>query len=93
MKEHPGVKAKWDAYCRDLYTQTHFYKESGRYRMFAFGNLAKGDLNVYRMFVETALNGVRPNGCAAQLVPEGFYNGANAAAIRSAIFERFRLDA
>ena len=47
--------------------------------MFAFGNLAKGDLNVYRMFVETALNGVRPDGCAAQLVPEGFYNGANAA--------------
>ena len=60
--------------------------------MFAAGNLGKGDLNVYRMFVETALNGVRPGGCAAQLVPEGFYNGANAAAIRSAIFERFRLD-
>jgi hypothetical protein len=92
MKEHPGVKAKWDAYCRDLYAQTNFYKESGRYRMFAPGNLAKGDLNVYRMFVETALNGVRRGGCAAQLVPEGFYNGANAAAIRAAIFERFRLD-
>jgi hypothetical protein len=92
MKEHPSVKAKWDAYCRDLYTQTNFYKESGRYRMFASGNLAKGDLNVYRMFVETALNGVRRGGCAAQLVPEALYNGANAAAIRSAIFERFRLD-
>jgi len=92
LKEHPIIRARWDAYCRDLYTQTNFYKESGRYRMFAPGNLGKGDLNVYRMFVETALNGVRRGGCAGQLVPEGFYNGANAAAIRAAIFELFRLD-
>jgi len=92
LKAHPGIRARWDAYCRDLYTQTNFYKESGRYRLFAPGNLGKGDLNVYRMFVETALDGVRPRGCAAQLVPEGLYNGANAAAIRAAIFARYRLD-
>jgi hypothetical protein len=92
LKEHPVIQARWNAYCRDLYTQTNFYKESGRYRLFAPGNLGKGDLNVYRMFVETALSGVRRGGCAAQLVPEGFYNGANAAAIRAGIFERFRLD-
>ena len=91
LKEHPGIAERWDAYCRDLYTQTNFYKESGRYRMFAPGNLGKGDLNVYRMFVETALQGVRPGGFVAQLVPEGFYKGANAAGIRKTIFTNFDL--
>jgi hypothetical protein len=92
LKQHPGIAARWDAYCRELYLQTNFYKESGRYRMFAPGNLGKGDLNVYRMFVETALDHVRTGGYAAQLVPEGLYNGANAAAIRSALFERFAVE-
>ena len=91
LKEHPGIKAKWDAYCRDLYTQTNFYKLSGRYHMWAPGNLGKGDFNVYRMFVETALQAVRPGGCAAQLAPESLYNGANTSAIRAAIFEGFQL--
>ena len=91
LKEHPGVAARWDAYCRELYLQTNFYKESGRYRMFAPGNLGKGDFNVYRMFVETAMAQVCSNGCIAQLVPEGLYKGANATAIRSVLFERFDL--
>lgn len=92
LKQNPGILARWDAYRRSLYTQTNFYKGSGRYRLYAPGNLGKGDLNVYRMFVETALDLTRPGGCAAQLVPEGLYSGANAAAIRGAMFERFRLD-
>jgi hypothetical protein len=92
LKANPGIATRWDAYCRGLYLQTNFYKESGRYRMFATGNLGKGDLNVYRMFVETALDHVRIGGCAAQLVPEGLYNGANAAGIRAALFSRFVVD-
>ena len=92
LKQHPGILARWNAYCRDLYAQTNFYKSSGRYLMFAHGNLGKGDFNVYRMFVETALNGVRPGGCAAQFVPDGLYGGANAAAIRAALFGRFSVD-
>jgi hypothetical protein len=91
LKEHPGIAGRWDAYCRELYTQTNFYKESGRYRMFAPGNLGKGDLNVYRMFVETALDRIKPHGYVSQIVPDGLYNGANAAAIRRALFEECRL--
>src|SRR6185437_7910151 len=73
------------------YTQVEFFKESGRYIMFAPGNLGKGDLNVYRMFAETAIAGTRPHGTTAQFVPENFYNGANAAAIREALFDRIGL--
>jgi hypothetical protein len=55
------------------------------------GNLGKGDFNVYRMFVETALALTRQERVAAQFVPEGLYNGANATAIRSELFDNFRL--
>src|SRR5581483_3018021 len=78
-------------HCRDLYAQVHFFKESGRYRLFAPGNLGKGDFNVYRMFVETALETTRSGGWVSQVAPENLYNGANATAIRQALFGRFRL--
>lgn len=91
LLEHPGIAAKWEEYCRDLYAAVHFMKSSSRYRLFAPGNLGKGDFNVYRMFVETALAATRPEGVAAQFVPEGLYNGANATAIRKELFDNFRL--
>jgi hypothetical protein len=91
LKADSAIAEGWDKYCRDLYAQVEFYKESGRYVLFAAGNLGKGDLNVYRMFVETALKGTRSRGTTAQFVPENFYNGANAAAIRGALFDRIGL--
>jgi type I restriction-modification system DNA methylase subunit len=92
LLENPRIAARWDEYCRDLYAAVHFIKLSGRYRLFAPGNLGKGDFNVYRMFVETALAVTRDQGVAAQFVPDGLYNGANATAIRKELFEHFRLD-
>ena len=81
----PGMQEAWDAHCRTLYDAAAFMKESGRFKLFAEGNLGKGDFNVYRMFVETAFTAVRQGGTVAQFVPENFYNGCNAAAIRSAL--------
>jgi hypothetical protein len=91
LKTDPDIASRWDQYCRDLYAQVEFYKISGRYVLFAPGNLGKGDLNVYRMFAETALDGTGPSGTTAQFVLENFYNGANAAAIRAALFDRVGL--
>ena len=87
----PGVQDEWDDYCRDLYVSANFFKKSGRYTLFAEGNLGKGDFNVYRMFVELALRITKPGGRAAQFVPENLYNGANAAAIRGHLFEACEL--
>jgi len=44
------------------------------------------------MFVELALSATRPEGRTSQFVPENFYNGANAAAIRAQIFENTTLE-
>jgi len=91
LLQDPAIAGRWDDYCRDLYATVHFIKQSGRYRLFAPGNLGKGDFNVYRMFVETALQLTREGGWAAQVVPEGLYNGANCMAIRKALFETCQL--
>src|SRR6266849_4501404 len=87
----PGVAEAWEAYCHRLYALANFFKESGRYTLFAEGNLGKGDFNVYRMFAELALKASRPHGRVAQFVPENLYNGANAAAIRRFLFDNCKL--
>lgn len=88
----PKIAESWEQHCDSLYTAVRFIKSSGRYRLFAEGNLGKGDFNVYRMFVETALAATREGRVAAQFVPEGLYNGANATAIRKELFTKFRLE-
>ena len=92
LLQNPTIADRWQTNCRDLYTLVHYIKHSGRYRMFAPGNLGKGDFNVYRMFVEAALSLTRRNGWASQIAPEGLYNGANCMAIRQALYETGRLD-
>jgi hypothetical protein len=91
LLEIPEISDRWTRYRRDLFASVHFMKSSGRYRLFAPGNLGKGDFNVYRMFVESALQFTKPRGFVAQIVPSGFYGGANAAAIRQELFDNWQL--
>lgn len=85
------IADRWTSHRRDLYTLVRFLKDSGRFRLFAPGNLGKGDFNVYRMFVELALTSIRVHGRASQLAPEGLYNGPNCMAIRREMIENCRL--
>jgi len=92
LLELPGVRVGWEGHQQALYRSANFMRNSGRYKLFAEGNLGKGDFNVYRMFVELAIKGIAPKGASAQLVPENLYNGANAAAIRMYLFDQIQLD-
>ena len=89
LLEDSSIALAWDTYRRGIYASVSFIKSSGRYRLFAPGNLGKGDFNVYRMFAETAFNSIRPGGWASQVLPAGFYGGANAMALRRELFESF----
>ena len=90
--DNPELARRYDAYRRSLFAQVLFLKESGRYTLYAKGNLGKGDFNIYRHFVETALRFARPGGYAAQVTPAGLYGGANASAIRQYLLDECRLD-
>lgn len=86
-----ALAADWQRHQDELYRAANFLRNSGRFVLFAEGNLGKGDFNIYRMFTELAFFGVRPGGVAAQIIPENFYNGANAAALRSHVFANMQL--
>ncbi|MFT3840771.1 MAG: N-6 DNA methylase [Myxococcaceae bacterium] len=89
LLKRPEIAGAWTGHCRRLFGTIHWLKNSGRHVLFAPGNLGKGDFNVYRMFVETALRSVRTDGIAAQIVPDTMYSGANTMAIREQLFARF----
>lgn len=90
LLENPVVAESWRDHCRWLYSQVHFFKNSGRYTLFAPGNLGKGDFNVYRMFIDAAIRITREGGRVAQIVPEGLYNGANCMAIRKELLDHMQ---
>jgi hypothetical protein len=91
LSESTDLAAAWEAHCLDLFGLVHFLKDSGRFTLFAPGNLGKGDFNIYRMFAELALKQVRPGGYAAQVLPGGIYGGANASALRKFMFDECQL--
>ncbi len=91
LLENPDIRIRWDEYRQQIYASVHFIKDSHRYRMFAPGNLGKGDFNIFRMFVETALALTRAGGKVSEIVPAGLYSGANSSAIRKAFFEENEL--
>jgi N-6 DNA Methylase len=78
---------KWDTHQRKLFATVHFLKSSGRYTMYAEGNLGKGDFNIYRSFAELALTFTRAGGYAGQILQSGIYAGANASAIRKHLLD------
>lgn len=91
LLQDPTLAAGWDQYQRELFRLTHFLKNSGRFTLFAPGNLGKGDFNIYRMFTELALKLTREGGYAAQVLPGGIYGGANASAIRQFMLDKCEL--
>ena len=91
LLEDEKTAASWERYRRDLFASVSFMKSSGRYRLFAKGNLGKGDFDTYRMFVETAMQTTAPGRMAAQVVKSGIYSGANAQAIRKELFESWSI--
>lgn len=87
LLDQPVYQQRWSSHQRDLFSTAHFLKRSGRYRMYALGNLGKGDFNVYRSFAELALTITVAGGSVGQIIQSGLYAGANASAIRKALIE------
>jgi hypothetical protein len=87
LLQQESYRRLWDRHQRNLFAIAHFLKRSGRYVMFAPGNLGKGDFNTYRSFAELALSMTAPGGCAGQIIQSGLYAGANSSAIRRSLIE------
>jgi SOS-response transcriptional repressor LexA len=91
LLENQNVAKMWSEHRRYRFATIHFIKESGRYILFAPGDLGKGDINSFRMFTEIALSSTNQRGFSAQIVPEGLYNGANCMALRQELLDNSNL--
>lgn len=91
LLENEAIAEAWNEHRRALFRLVHFLKNSGRFTLYAPGNLGKGDFNLYRPFAEFALTAIRQGGYAAQVMPGGMYGGANASAIRHFMFDKCSL--
>jgi hypothetical protein len=87
---YDDIRTAWEEHRRELFATVHFIKNSGRYRLFSPGNLGKGDFNTYRFFIESALQLTRERGAVGQVVPDGFYGGANTMAIRQELLDHWQ---
>lgn len=83
------IARAWSEHRRRLFAAVNFYKQSGRFRLFAPGSLGKGDFNIFRMITEHGLDATAPAGFYSQVLPENFYRGANCMAIRERMFRDF----
>jgi len=88
----PAIEQLWSRHRRETFASTHFCKTSGVFTLFAKGNLAKGDFNTYRLFVEQALRQTRPGGYVGQIVQSSLLGGANATAIRKYLLNECDVD-
>ncbi len=87
LLEDEHYQTAWHRHQRALFATAHFLKTSGRYVMYAEGNLGKGDFNIYRSFAELALTFTTTGGFAGQILQSGIYAGANASAIRKHLLD------
>ena len=88
LLKDPTYARRWEDNQRELFGTAHFLKDSGRYAMYAPGNLGKGDFNIYRSFAELALTHAHDGGYSGQILQSGIYAGANASAIRKHLLDR-----
>ena len=66
-KNRPGLYKKYQEQIRDVQTQKHFFKHSGRFPWAAFGRL-----NLSRLFLECFHSIVRPGGMVGIILPSSF---------------------
>ncbi len=92
LLEDGSVAASWRDYRRSIFGTVLFLRSSGAFTLYAPGNLGKGDLNLYRMFIELAVRRARQGGYATQVTPGALYSGANTSAIRQWLLDQCRLD-
>lgn len=84
-REHPGLWSKWSR------LQSR-YRSLRRFVRAAFRKQGRGDLNLYKLFVERSLGLLRPDGgVLSMIVPAGIYCDSGSRELRRYLIERCNL--
>jgi hypothetical protein len=91
LRAEPAIEEAYRRYSRRVYQLGGFLKTSGIYTWYAEGNLAKGDLDLFRSFVERDFRSLRPAGRMGQVLKEGIYLNSNCTEIRKRLLADGRI--
>lgn len=88
LLQDPGLAAAWERYRAGRQGVCRALRASGRYTL-----QGRGDLATYKLFLELALQLVRPGGRLGLVLPDALLRDLGAAPLRRALFERERVHA
>jgi hypothetical protein len=89
-RENPGLEHEWIAYNQTIGEFVRFLNESGIYKhqtMEIDGKKTGGDPDLFRYFVERALQATRNRGRVAQIVPSTLWQGEGCSALRHRLLD------
>ena len=82
LRETTSVDRLYRRYARYSYQLASFLRTAEIYTWYSTGNLAKGDLDLFRSFVERDFRALRQTGRMSQVLKDGIYSNANCSEIR-----------
>jgi hypothetical protein len=82
FRKSPEIDKRYRNYAAFEFSLKHWLRASGVYLWYASGNLAKGDMNVARSFLERDFRALASGGTISQVLPETIYQASNCTEIR-----------
>ena len=92
LRRHSAIDYAFRAYTRGQFQLGHFLRESGVYSWYAKGNLAAGDFNLFRAFLERDYRALKKNGRLAQVLQDSLYINANCTEVRHQLLSSGSVD-
>ena len=86
MSEHPPIRWKWEACCRDFEQQSEYVRQPAAYRA-----LGKGDINTYKLFLERFFVLLKTGGGMGIVTPSGLYTDQGCQPLRELFFKESRI--
>ncbi len=86
-REDPSLQPKWEQYQRTIQAQVEFFKHSG-----LFSLQGRGNLNSYKLFLERALQLLKPGGRLGMILPSGIYTDLGSVDLRKYLFASTKID-
>ncbi len=87
MLENPAVAQKWHDYGAAFAEQSVYFREPA-----AYSALGKGDINIFKLFLEKFFALLRNGGRMGILVPSGIYTDQGCQSLRKQFFDQSRVE-
>jgi hypothetical protein len=95
LLQDPEIAIAWLDYQNQFPYVSAYFRSTEQYRnqiSIVNGKKAGTDVNLYKLFLETCFNRLKPSGYCGIIIPTGFYTDLGAKQLREMIFSEAQLD-